>query len=178
MKYTARTAMPAFTIAGPWDIRFPAGWGAPEKVTVDELISWTEHADAGVRHFSGSSTYIKEANVPAGMVRPGRMWYLNLGTVKEVAELSINGKALGVLWKPPFLLEVSDVIRAGANHLEIRVTNLWPNRLIGDQKLPQNQRYTWTNSNPYSADSPLLPSGLLGPVTLYAVERVKLQVNS
>jgi hypothetical protein len=161
-------------LAGPWELRFPPKWGAPESVTLERLISWTQHADEGVKHFSGTATYVKEFDMPAALSGQGKTLYLDLGIVKNLAEVTVNGRNLGVLWKSPFRLDVSAVVKPGRNRLEINVTNLWPNRLIGDQRLPEKQRFTWTTFNPYKADSPLLDSGLLGPVTLRAAQRVEV----
>jgi Glycosyl hydrolases family 2, sugar binding domain len=93
---------------------------------------------------------------------------LDLGSVKNLAEVSVNGKSLGVLWKTPFAIDITDNVRAGDNRLEVKITNLWPNRMIGD-KQPGAQRIAYATFDPFKADSPLLPSGLLGPVTLAQV---------
>ena len=100
--------------------------------------------------------------------------YLDLGSVKEIAHVFLNGKDLGMLWKPPFRVDVTAALKPGRNRLEVRVTNLWPNRLIGDAALPENQRHTWSTFQPYKAEDPLLPSGLLGPVTLRAMVETPL----
>ena len=165
----------ATEIAGSWELRFPPKWGAPDQVTLERLISWPQHKDDGVKHFSGTATYVKQFDVPAEMLGEGKVLYLDLGMVKNLAEVSLNGRNLGVLWKPPFRLEISSVAKPGPNRLEIKVTNLWPNRLIGDQKLPEKDRFTWTTFNPYKADSPLLDSGLLGPVMLQPAVRVEVK---
>jgi hypothetical protein len=104
--------------------------------------------------------------VPADRLDKDAVVRLELGEVKNLAEVSLNGRDLGVLWKPPFSVDITDAVQPGQNLLEVRVTNLWPNRLIGDQHLPENERHTWTTWSPYTADSPLLPSGLLGPVRI------------
>jgi hypothetical protein len=162
-------------VAGPWELRFPPKWGAPESVTLDRLISWPQHKDDGVKYFSGTATYVKQFDVPQAMLGEGKKLYLDLGMVKNLAEVSLNGQNLGVLWKPPFRVEISGLAKPGPNRLEIKVTNLWPNRLIGDQKLPEKDRFTWTTFNPYKADSPLLDSGLLGPVMLQPALRVEVK---
>ena len=100
----------------------------------------------------------------AALLRRGRCVYLDLGAVQVVAEVSLNGQPLGTLWTPPWRVEATQALKAGANALEIRVTNLWPNRLIADAALPKEKRFTETNLNHYKPDAPLLPSGLLGPV--------------
>ena len=156
-------------------IAVPAQVGAPDSVTLEKLISWPKHKDDGVKYFSGTATYVKQFDVPEAMIGEGKTLYLNLGEVKNLAEVSLNGQNLGVLWKPPFRVEISGVAKPGANRLEIKVTNLWPNRLIGDQKLPEKDRFTWTTFNPYKADSPLLDSGLLGPVMLQPALRVEVK---
>ncbi len=159
-------------LAGPWSLNFPPKWGAPEHVALDKLISWTAHGDDGVRHFSGTATYTIDFQLSADQ---HDALYLDLGRVKNLAEVTVNGKNLGVLWKKPFRVEVTDAVHSGMNHLEVRVTNLWPNRLIGDLNLPAEKRFTWTTYNPYKVNSPLLESGLLGPVVLQPAQKVPLQ---
>jgi hypothetical protein len=161
---------------GDWGLHFPPGWGAPEMVSLNSLISWSQHPDAGVKHFSGTATYQKEFEVPSSMLEPGREIVLDLGRVADFAEVRINGKPCGdVLWKPPFRVNVTGAVRAGRNALEIKVTNLWPNRLIGDAALPATERLTKVNWNPYTPDSPLLESGLLGPVKLISAVKLALK---
>jgi hypothetical protein len=159
------------TIAGPWSVSFPPNWGAPPQVRLDTLTSWTTSADPGVKYFSGTATYAKDIQAPPAWFRPGTKVVLDLGRVKEIAEVSVNGKPLGILWKPPFQADVTGALRPGANHLDIKITNLWPNRMIGDQQPSAAKRYTFTDYKPYTKDSPLLESGLLGPVTLASVVR-------
>ncbi|HEY5480686.1 MAG TPA: glycosyl hydrolase, partial [Verrucomicrobiae bacterium] len=115
-------------ITGSWELRFPAKAGAPERVTLDRLISWSEHTDPGVRHFSGRATYLKTLNVPTGLIAPGRRLYLDLGKVEVMASVRVNGKDLGILWKQPYCVEVTDALKPGANTLEVQVANLWINR--------------------------------------------------
>jgi len=120
--------------------------GAPDKVLLDKLISWTDHPDAGVRYFSGTATYVKTFDLSAELApRGGTALYLDLGRMKNVAQVIVNGKDLGVLWKPPFRVDVSSAVKPGANTLEVRVTNLWPNRLIGDQQLPDDVKWSGEN---------------------------------
>lgn len=164
-------------VGGPWELRFPPNWGAPGQVTLEKLISWTEHEEPGVRYFSGTAEYVREVEIPAALRGAGLALYLDLGRVQVIAEVSLNGQDLGVLWKPPFRVEITDVARPGRNQLGIRVTNLWPNRLIGDQSLPEDQRYTWTTWQHYTKDSPLLESGLLGPVEILAAVRKNVAVR-
>ena len=114
---------------------------------------------------------MKDVQAPAAWLRPGARVVLDLGSVKEIAEVSVNGTSLGILWKRPFEADVTRALKPGANHLEIKVTNLWPNRMIGDQQPGNAKRYTFTDYKPYTKDSPLLESGLLGPVTLGTVTR-------
>jgi hypothetical protein len=151
----------ALPVIGPWTVRFTQGWGAPEQVTFDQLLSWTEHTDPGIRYYSGTARYTARINLPAG-----REWTLDLGEVREIAEVWLNGKPLGILWKKPFTVALGPAAHAGENQLEIEVVNLWPNRLIGDQQLPPEKRFTRTNITKFTASSPLMPSGLLGPVTV------------
>jgi len=162
------------TADGPWQIQFQPKRGAPEKATFDNLISWPDSTDEGIKYFSGTATYRGDMVIPAGFLETGRHAWLDLGDVKNLAEVSVNGKSLGILWKAPFRVDITGAAIAGVNHLEIKVTNLWPNRLIGDQKYPKDQQITWASVSLYKADSKLLPSGLLGPVRLISAQEVTL----
>jgi len=154
------------TVDGPWEVTFQPERGAPPRITLDKLSSWHENADAGVKYFSGTGTYYKTIQAPADWFKLATRLYLDLGDTKNLAEVKVNGKPLGVLWKTPFRVDITDAVRPGANALEVKVTNLWVNRLIGDQQPGAAKKYTYTTQQFYRADSPLLPSGLLGPVRL------------
>ncbi|MDR3707656.1 MAG: glycosyl hydrolase [Capsulimonadaceae bacterium] len=153
-------------ISGPWTVHFPKGWGAPESVIFDKLDSWTNSADDGVKYFSGTAVYETTVNIPADRFGKNKALLLDLGNVKNLAEVTVNGHNKGVLWKSPFRIDVTGDAHAGSNTIRIKVTNLWPNRLIGDQFLPEDKRFTWTTFNPYKRESELLESGLLGPALL------------
>jgi len=154
------------TVEGPWEISFQAGRGAPAKISFDRLSSWTENADAGVKYFSGTGTYTKTIQAPADWFKTGAQLWLDLGDVKNLAEVSVNGKSLGIVWKTPFRVNVTGALKPGANTLGIKVVNLWVNRIVGDQQPNATKKYTFTSQQFYGADSPLLPSGLLGPVQI------------
>lgn len=179
-------------VKGPWTVLFPAGWGAPAKVTFNKLISWPDSSDLGVRYFSGTATY--KAAFRASKADSDCRLFLDLGRVEVIAEVWLNGKSLGTFWKPPFVCEVTELLRPEANELEVRVTNLWPNRLIGDEQFPddctadgrwksgeipalpdwlkngrtrpETRRLTFCTWKHWGRNDALLPSGLLGPVTL------------
>jgi len=153
------------TVAGPWNVEFTPGWDAPAKIAFDRLVSWTENSDPGIRYYSGTATYSTRFQLPDHLDRD-RQFYLDLGDVREIAEVRLNGQDLGVLWKKPFRVALGAAVRAGSNDLVVEITNLWPNRLIGDAALPAEKRHTHTNITKFQPASPLLPSGLLGPVTL------------
>ena len=162
------------TFEGSWEVSFPANWGAPPKIKLDGLSSWTESSDAGVKYFSGTATYTKDVEVSPEWLRPGARVVLDLGKVKDIAEVSVNGKSLGgILWKPPYAADVSGALKPGSNHLEIRITNLWTNRVIGDHQPGATKTYTFTDFKPMNLtkDSELLESGLLGPVRLVSVTK-------
>ncbi|HEY6293795.1 MAG TPA: glycosyl hydrolase [Terriglobia bacterium] len=161
---------PLTAVQGPWQASFPPNWGAPPRVTFDDLVSWTDYPDLGVKYFSGTATYAKDITVPQEWFKPGARLILDLGTVKEIAEVSVNGRPVGgILWKPPFTADVTSALRPGNNHLEVKITNLWPNRIIGDRQPTATKKYAWLDYKPFRADTPLLESGLLGPVKLLAV---------
>jgi hypothetical protein len=200
-----KTASPnpeVMEVNGPWELRFPSGWGAPERVALDQLASWTVNENAGVKYFSGSATYEKEIEMPATLTGSGRSVILDLGEVKNIATVAVNGESFQTLWKPPFRVDISHALKPGKNKLTIAVTNLWPNRMIGDEHEPDDAewgepcqypyapgkpivgrmlarvprwlveekprpsqgRYTFVSFKFFTKDSPLLTSGLLGPV--------------
>jgi hypothetical protein len=166
----------AVTVAGPWTVEFTPGWGAPAKVSFDRLVSWTECGDPGIRYYSGTATYSARFELPP-QLDASQPWYLDLGDVREIASVQVNGQDLGILWRTPFRMALGAAAKPGWNELAVQVTNLWPNRLIGDEWLPLEKRLTKTNITKFKADSPLLPSGLLGPVTVEARQVLKMTAD-
>lgn len=188
-------------LTGPWTVEFPPKLGAPASVTLDSLISLSERATAGVRYFSGTATYSKTFELPAEKVEPGTRQILDLGGVENIAEVFVNGVNLGILWKPPFVVDITTAAKPGTNRLVVRVTNQWINRLIGDEQeapdvewcpgehgltlkewpewfvtgkpRPSSGRICFTTFKLYEKDSPLVKSGLLGPVTLRSVKQIE-----
>lgn len=154
------------TIAGPWNVTFDATWGGPEHpVRFDRLTDWSDHSDLGIKYYSGKAvcrTAFKLDHEPAG-----KPVAIELGQVKDVgiARVVLNGTDLGVVWRPPFRVDVTKAVKSGENTLEVMVVNSWRNRLIGDQQLPEQQRLTRTNIS-VTKNWKLEPSGLLGPVIL------------
>ncbi len=185
---------PTQTIAGPWKVTFPDGRGAPAEATFPALISWPDAKDDGIKYYSGTGVYTTTFDVPA----IGPVAILDLGQVADIAEVSVNGQPVGILWKPPFRADITKLLKAGSNTLEVRVANRWINRLIGDESIPpdgysyqtggskftvgkleklpewlydpskkvERKRHSFSTWKHYDADSPLVPSGLLGPVTI------------
>lgn len=175
-------------ISGPWGLFFPPGQGAPDEMTVDHVASWSESTIPGVRHFSGTATYRKTIVARRDLFGKTLRQFLDLGRVEVIAQVKLNGKDLGILWRSPFRMDVTGVLRPGSNALEVRVTNLWPNRMIGDEALPEDGdrnpngtlkswpswvlegkpsptgRSTFTSWKLWGRGEALLPSGLLGPV--------------
>ncbi len=125
-----------------------------------------ERAEDGIRHYAGTAVYRTRFDVPQGLRGSGDRLVLDLGGVKHLAAVRLNGKPLGVLWAVPFRVDVTDAVKPAGNVLEVEVTNFWPNRLIGDAALPAEKRVTRTNVTTFDKDSPLHPSGLLGPVRI------------
>ncbi|HLK62625.1 MAG TPA: glycosyl hydrolase [Bryobacteraceae bacterium] len=159
------TLPPPVAVPGPWSVEFTPGWGAPERVSFDQLTSWTQSADPGIHYYSGTATYSTRFRLP-DRLDVSQPLYLDLGEVREIAGVRVNGQDLGILWKKPFRVALGSAARPGLNELRVEVTNLWPNRLIGDELLPLEKRTTRTNITKFKASSPLIPSGLLGPVTV------------
>ena len=150
---------------GPWQVQFTAGQGAPERAQFAKLASWTQRPEEAIKYYSGSAVYQLSFNVPRGWLGKSGRVELDLGVVKDLADVEVNGNPLGVLWKTPFRIDVTAALHTGQNQLQVRVTNTWVNRLIGD-KQPGAQHHAFTTFDPYEATSPLLESGLLGPVRL------------
>lgn len=164
----------AVTLAGPWQVRFARGWGAPEAAVFDQLTAWDKHPNAGIKYFSGTATYRQTFRLDDAQA--ARLVRLQLGEVHHIARVRLNGQDLGVVWTDPWTVDLTGVARAGENELDIDVTNLWVNRLIGDAGLPPEKRLTKTNVALYpddrklrafqgfTAHDPLVTSGLLGPI--------------
>ncbi|MEK7403905.1 MAG: glycosylhydrolase-like jelly roll fold domain-containing protein, partial [Acidobacteriota bacterium] len=166
---------PAIEIAGPWEVRFPGGWGAPASKTFPRLVSWTEDAESGVRYFSGVATYRKQLEIPRGFFGDGLRLFLDLGEVHVIARVRLNGREMGICWTRPYRLEITEAAKPGANLLEVEVANTWSNRLTGDAQ-PNAAGLTRTNVR-WSATTPLLPSGLLGPVRILAAREAELTLG-
>jgi hypothetical protein len=157
------------SLDGDWTVHFQEQRGAPATVTLHQLESWTKSSDAGVKYFSGTATYAKTITASKDWFENNARLVLDLGDVRELAEVIVNGKSLGITWKAPFQVDLAGSLRPGENKLEIRVTNLWVNRLIGDMQ-PGASKITYTTMPFYQANSPLLPSGLLGPVRILTLK--------
>jgi len=196
---------PLLALDGPWEISFPAGLGAPENISLPQLTDLSEHAAPGVKYFSGTATYRKQFSLPeTQLAASASPVALDLGEVRHVVTVRLNGQELGILWRPPYRVDVTPRLRPGTNRLELDVTNTWANRLVGDQQEPDDctwypdqrwggqnigaplrafpnwfadyvktgnrpsqGRHTFVFWNKYKKDSPLPPSGLLGPVRLF-----------
>ena len=189
----ARDTFPAadipasLTLDGSWQVEFPEGWGAPRMASFGRLQSWTESDVEGIRFFSGIATYRKTFELPESLAKRNRL-FLQLGDLAEIAEVTLNGKRLGLAWLSPYRIEISGAVRAGTNQVEIQVANLWANRLNGDSLRPESGRFTRSNldriqTDPTSDSSygrvprgttrpvydkipPLMRSGLFGPVQI------------
>jgi len=165
------------TLDGPWEVRFDPQWGGPKRVVFGQLTPWNEYAEKGIKYYSGTATYRRtfelDEAAALGLIR------LDLGKVCNIARVRLNGQDLGVVWTAPWTRDLTGRVRPGRNELEIDVTNVWANRLIGDAALAPDQRRTKTNvgyfaKKPkkmrawqgYAAQDPLQPSGLLGPVQI------------
>ena len=161
----------ALTITGSWDVRFQPGWGAPERAVFERLESWTQHPDDGIKHYSGKAVYHKTFDLPESWTRDRELRIaLDLGAVKDMASVRVNGRDIGSFWLAPWRLDITDAVRSGTNTLEIEVVNVWNNRLVADAALPAEQRGTFLLAPTVSRSAPLLPAGLLGPVAVH-VER-------
>ena len=154
---------PVKELTGAWHVEFDTKWGGPKSVEFETLQDWSKHPDERIRYYSGKAIYTKKFDFIADTKQPEV--YIDLGVVKNIADVSLNGKQLGIVWTSPWRIAVSSALKSRENVLKIEVINLWPNRLIGDAALPVEKRLTNTNIV-FKQDDPLLPSGLLGPVTI------------
>jgi hypothetical protein len=176
-------------VSGPWTVGFDKKWGGPEKVLFEHLDDWAKRPEPSIRYYSGTATYRTSFKIPRGS---SKRVHLQLGEVKNIAQVRINGSDAGIVWTAPWRVDIGKFVRSGDNELEIEVVNLWPNRLIGDGDLPPDQRYTKTNVRTYDRTLPpgfscwwdpecedrkksgapakLLSSGLLGSVVLLSEE--------
>jgi hypothetical protein len=198
-----------------WTIRFQANRGAPAQAHFDKLFSWSEHSETGIKYFSGKAIYSKTFQLNQKQLSSGKRIFLDLGRVKNVATVIVNQKEVRVMWKPPFTLDITDFCEEGNNMLEVEVTNLWPNRIIGDKSEPDDcvwgpvREFEYAKPNPkigrnlqlvpdwvknhterpsknritfctmdysfFEKNTPLLPSGLIGPVQLSIEDIWKLR---
>jgi hypothetical protein len=156
-------------LTGPWTVSFDTAWGGPAQSEFPELVSWTRRPEQGIRYYSGRATYRKSFDLSASVRSSQKRVALDLGELKCVAQVRLNGKDLAVLWTKPFRVELTGALQPSGNLLEVDVVNLWTNRIIGDAALPAGKRFTRTNIS-FKPDDPLLESGLLGPVRLELIE--------
>jgi len=155
-------------IKGPWELSFAPNLGAPEKISLEELSSWTANADSSIKYFSGTATYTKTINASKTWFTPDKRIVLDLGRVGDMAEVTLNGKTLELIWKAPYQTDITDVLKLGKNQLIIKVTNEWTNRLIGDRLMP-NKKVLDAYTAPFGGMYQLTESGLVGPVKLFQV---------
>lgn len=187
---TARvTDVPAPTkLSGPFTVEFDERWGAPARVRFDDFESWTENPDPGIRNYSGLATYKIPFTIPDNLPAEGRRAYLQFTKLGEVGEITLNGRPAGSLWKPPYTLEITDLLLPGDNELQIRVANTWANRCLYDATLPESERLTWSNTMRFLYPEPgkeihahlvwrqgPIPSGVIGPVRIVWSQSVPLK---
>ena len=162
---------PRRALGGGWKVAFDPKWGGPGSAQFDQLVSWTTRAEPGIKYYSGKATYRKTFDVPEDLRKGGRL-RLDFGVVKNVAEVRLNGRDLGVVWTDPFSVDITEAVKPAGNRLEVDVINLWTNRLIGDAGLPVEKRLAHSNVT-MDRNAKLLNSGLLGPVTLQTTQYPK-----
>lgn len=154
----------------PWTVQFDEQWGGPKQTVFDHLMSYTESTDEGIKYYSGTAVYTNQVLISEPELKQGR-FVLNLGEVGCIAEVTVNGKPLGTLWKAPYVIDITDALKPGTNDFEIHVTNLWANRIIGDLQPNCKKKYTYIACDIFfRANAPLLPSGLMGPVDIMLVQ--------
>ncbi len=178
--YTVAVPDTALAISGPWQIRFPYGWGAPQRVEFEELISWTEALDPGVKFFSGVATYLNTFTMPGEKIGQNNRLILDLGKVSKAAKVFLNGRPLGIVWHAPYRIDITSAVKEGRNYLVVDVANVLSNQMTGDARRAGRDKRTHSNitkgpnawHTPWK-DVPLVESGLLGPVTIHIKREVK-----
>jgi len=152
-------------IPGPWEVNFPEGSGTPEKTEFNILESLTANSNPGIKYFSGTATYTKTIEAPKSWFEKEVNFKIDLGNVRDVAEVMINGTSAGIVWKPPYETDITGLLKKGSNKLEIKVTNQWTNRLAGDQKLSPGEKILNSSLFSFPGRNPD-DSGLMGPVRI------------
>jgi hypothetical protein len=190
LKYSIPSVLSPLEVTGPWQLQLGDNAGKASAISLNQLVSWSEHADARLKYFSGTATYSKRFDIPGSMIAKDKRIYLDLGDVQVMAEVTLNGQKFPLIWKSPFVLDITGVAKRGSNRLEVKVVNLWPNRLIGDEQLPEDSernqdgtlkrwpewltegkpspagRSTFVSWRLWKKQDALIRSGLLGPVRL------------
>ncbi len=186
-----------FTVNGPWNVSFDPKWGGPAKVVFDSLVDWTSSTEEGIKYYSGIAAYRTTVQLPEQVIRDKNTdIFLDLGEVNSLARIRVNGKDMGVVWSAPFRISITGAAVSGENQVEIQVVNLWPNRLIGDERKPDDGirngqwpewlvngtprtsgRFTFTTYKHFNRDSKLLKSGLLGPVKVVTAGKYISEAN-
>lgn len=155
------------TLDTPWNVSFQEKRGAPASAQFDKLINLADSEVDGIKYFSGVATYTNSFSLTADQLQAEQL-LLDLGNVGVMAEVTINGQNMGLYWKSPFRLDIKDALQAGDNSIEVKVTNLWINRLIGDSRPEVTEKITWSQYPFYNPRSQMSPSGLMGPVQIIA----------
>jgi hypothetical protein len=154
-----------FEIGTPWQVEFQAHRGAPDKATYEKLASFSESEIEGIKYFSGIATYSNTFSLKKKDLKSGQL-VLDLGSVYDLAEVIVNGKSLGVCWHAPYIIDISSAVQKGNNDIQIKVVNMWHNRLVGDTQPNTTEKITYTQMPFFTKDEPLLPAGLIGPVKI------------
>ena len=156
------------TLAGPWTVSFDKSQKGPQApVVFQSLYDWSTSKEDAIRYYSGTAVYRTEFTLKD--IVPNSPLFINLNEVAVMAKVKVNGQYIGGVWTPPYRLNISEAIKQGTNKVEIEVVNTWVNRLIGDSKLPVEERPTWTPNNPWNSSSPLQKSGLIEPVVIESI---------
>jgi hypothetical protein len=159
------------TLSGPWTVTFPPNLGAPPTLKLASLTPWTDNSNPGIKYFSGTAAYTRTVNVPAAWLKSGHRILIDLGDVRDIAQVRVNGKETGITWAPPYQVDITSALHAGANHLQIAVTDEWTNRVMGDRLDPAHPILAGPLP-PNFGPPPTAPptSGLLGPITLLSTD--------
>ncbi|MGZ3838901.1 MAG: glycosyl hydrolase [Flavisolibacter sp.] len=196
--FEIKTISQPMLIKGRWEVKFINRMGGTDKTTFEDLISWSDRNEKSIKYYSGGAVYSKNISISKAMIGKDKKLKLDLGKVEVMSEVKVNGKLIGILWKEPYCIDITDAVKMGTNKIEIKVVNLWVNRLIGDEQIPDSSerkngsllswpkwviegksnptgRYSFTTWKVWKKDSPLLESGLLGPVRIISEKHITLK---
>ena len=155
-------------ISNNWNIKFNPEMGGPESYQLEKLTTWSDMDHEGIRYYSGSASYVREFSIGAETLSNDAEAFVVFEEIQEMARVFVNGNDCGIVWTPPYKARITPFLKAGTNKITVQVINTWNNRIVGDLRNPEEKPFTNTNAkSKFTADSPLLRSGILGKAEIF-----------